>query len=183
MTIVFAAMWMVMVWAAGLRLRHVATALLVFSVSAPLTVPVVWSQMEGYQRQRITSFLFQDSDPDASYNLRQARISIGTGGLFGTTFFIGDSAAPGPAMAPAPGDTISYSGSLMITTPRGVLQTRDTGIFDQAAGVFSSFDVVDPLQSDGKWAGATGTLFIGGTVVNGQFVTTVMTGRICVPRD
>ena len=83
MAIVFGVMWMVMVWAAGLRLKHIAIFGLVLALSAPITVPVAWSQMEDYQKQRITSFIFPESDPDAYYNILQARISIGSGGLFG----------------------------------------------------------------------------------------------------
>src|SRR5437016_2810424 len=64
----------------------------------------------------------------------------GNQGLNGTTYFTGDSAAPGPSTAPNPTATISYSGSLVITTTHGTLTMRDTGIFDQATGVFSSFD-------------------------------------------
>jgi rod shape determining protein RodA len=83
MTIVFAVMWLVMVWASGLRLKHIATFMIIVGISAPVTIPVVWSQMEGYQRQRITSFLFPESDRDAYYNILQARITIGSGGLLG----------------------------------------------------------------------------------------------------
>lgn len=105
----------------------------------------------------------------------------GNHGLRGSTFFTADSAAPGPATAHNAAATISYSGVLEITTAHGVLVTRDTGIFDQASGIFSSYDVVDSDDSTGRYAGATGTLFIGGTTVNGQFVTTVITGEICLP--
>lgn len=83
MAIVFGVMWIVMVWAAGLRLKHIAAFLLIIGISAPITIPVVWSRMEDYQKQRITSFMFPESDPDAYYNILQARISIGSGGLFG----------------------------------------------------------------------------------------------------
>jgi len=83
MTIVFLVLWFTLVWAAGLRLKHIAIALLAFTISAPVTVPVVWSQMEPYQRQRITSFISPEVDRDAFYNILQARISIGSGGLFG----------------------------------------------------------------------------------------------------
>ena len=83
MAIVFGVMWLVMVWAAGLRLKHIAIFLLIIGISAPLTVPVAWSHMENYQKQRITSFIFPESDPDAYYNILQARISIGSGGLVG----------------------------------------------------------------------------------------------------
>lgn len=83
MTIVFVVMWLVMLWASGLRVKHIATAALIMGLAAPVTVPVVWSQMENYQKSRITSFLFPESDRDAYYNILQARISIGSGGLFG----------------------------------------------------------------------------------------------------
>jgi rod shape determining protein RodA len=83
MTIVFFVMWFTLIWASGLRLRHIAIGVLALSVSLPISVPVVWERMEGYQRQRITSFIFPESDRDAFYNIRQAVISIGSGGLFG----------------------------------------------------------------------------------------------------
>jgi rod shape determining protein RodA len=90
MTIVFGVMWIAMIWAAGLRLRHIATFALVVMITVPVTVPVVWSQMEDYQKQRITSFISPESDPDAFYNIRQAVISIGSGG------FVGKGYAQGP---------------------------------------------------------------------------------------
>ncbi len=83
MTIVFAVIWIVMVWGAGLRLRHIAIGLLVMMLSAPVAVPLAWSNMEGYQRQRIISFIAPESDRDAYYNILQARISIGSGGVMG----------------------------------------------------------------------------------------------------
>ncbi|MEP7290943.1 MAG: FtsW/RodA/SpoVE family cell cycle protein [Chloroflexota bacterium] len=83
MAIVFGVMWVVMVWAAGLRLKHIAAFALIILLSAPIAVPVVWSQMKDYQKSRITSFIFPESDPDAYYNILQARISIGSGGLDG----------------------------------------------------------------------------------------------------
>jgi rod shape determining protein RodA len=83
MTIVFIVMWLVLVWAAGLRLQHIATGVLAMILAAPVAIPVAWSQMEDYQRSRITSFICEECDRDAFYNIRQAAISIGSGGLFG----------------------------------------------------------------------------------------------------
>ncbi|NDJ61177.1 MAG: rod shape-determining protein RodA [Chloroflexi bacterium] len=83
MTTVFLAVWIIMIWAAGLRLRHIATFGLVLTLTLPLTVPLVWSQMQDYQRQRILSFVLPETDPDDNYNIRQAVTSIGSGGLFG----------------------------------------------------------------------------------------------------
>lgn len=83
MAIVFGVMWVIMVWAAGLRLKHIAIFGLIIMLTAPIVVPVAWSQMQDYQKSRITSFIFPESDPDAYYNILQARISIGNGGLDG----------------------------------------------------------------------------------------------------
>src|SRR5450432_2987849 len=56
MTILFGITWLVMIWAAGLRFKHIAIAVLVLSISLPLTIPVAWAHMQDYQKQRITSF-------------------------------------------------------------------------------------------------------------------------------
>ncbi len=78
-TTVIMVIWFVMVWAAGLRLKH----LTLFVVIGLLMLPVLWQSMEGYQRQRILSFAFPGSDKDAQYNIDQALITIGSGGLAG----------------------------------------------------------------------------------------------------
>ena len=78
-TIVFMVIWFAMIWAAGLRLRHIALFVAIILVVAP----VVWTQMKPYQKSRITTFLSPESDPEAFYNILQARISIGSGGFGG----------------------------------------------------------------------------------------------------
>lgn len=71
--------WFIMVWAAGLRLRHIVMGLLVVVIGLPL----LWSQMQDYQRGRIYSFLNCDDSQGNCYNIKQSQISIGSGGLFG----------------------------------------------------------------------------------------------------
>ncbi len=78
-TIVFMVIWFAMVWAAGLRLRHIGFFVAVILILAP----IVWTQMKPYQKSRITTFLSPESDPEAFYNILQARISIGSGGFGG----------------------------------------------------------------------------------------------------
>ena len=84
-TIVFLVIWSVIIWSAGLRLRHIAIFLLVIAV----TLPFVYTRLPGYQRLRITTFINPESDPDAQYNIEQARISIGSGGVFGKGYGVG----------------------------------------------------------------------------------------------
>ncbi len=78
-TIVFLVIWAIMLWGAGLRLAHIGLGLLVIVAAMPL----LWSQMEDYQRSRITTFINPASDEDAFFNIRQALISIGNGGVTG----------------------------------------------------------------------------------------------------
>jgi cell division protein FtsW len=70
---------MVMVFAAGLSFRHLAT---VAGVLLPVAGIVVW--LEDYRIRRLVSFLYPDADPTgAGYQLRQSMIAVGSGGLFG----------------------------------------------------------------------------------------------------
>lgn len=82
-SIVFLVLWFTLVWAAGLRIQHI----MLFAVIGILLAPVIWSQMQPYQRERITNFLIQpgeDEDTQGSrYNIIQAEISISSGGWFG----------------------------------------------------------------------------------------------------
>lgn len=78
-TIVIGVIWFTLAWGAGLRLRHIALLVLIGIVM----LPVIFSLMADYQVERIRIFLFQESDPDAQYNIDQALISIGSGGISG----------------------------------------------------------------------------------------------------
>lgn len=78
-TIVFMVIWFTMIWAAGLRLKHIA----MFAMIILVAVPVVWANMKDYQRERITTFINPEGDPTAFYNINQALISIGSGGFVG----------------------------------------------------------------------------------------------------
>ncbi len=77
--IVVGVVGMAMFYIAGLKKRHVV--LLV--AAALVAVPLIWSAMADYQRQRVVLFLDPRTNADAEYNLLQAEISIGNGGLIG----------------------------------------------------------------------------------------------------
>jgi hypothetical protein len=97
--------------------------------------------------------------------------------LRGTTAFVADGLAPSAGLPSSePPSTLSYSGLLTITTRHGTLTTRDTGIFDTAAGLFSSRDTI--VSGTGIFAGATGHIFFHGTGTT-SFESTA-TGEICL---
>ena len=105
----------------------------------------------------------------------------GNQGLNGTTHFVADGVTPSPSTAPDGASTVAYSGIIHITTRDGTLDVRDTGMFDTASGtpaggLFASFDRID--GGTGRFAGATGTLLIGGRTIDGQLVADV-SGEIC----
>lgn len=88
-TILIMFTWLVMIWGAGLRLRHIA----LFLALGLFGLPILWGSMEDYQRSRIFTFLGACNDledrSDACYNIVQAQISIGSGGAFGKGYASG----------------------------------------------------------------------------------------------
>ncbi|MEA2676003.1 MAG: rod shape determining protein RodA [Chloroflexota bacterium] len=52
--------------------------------SVVAAVPIIWSVLQDYQRRRLLSFLDPASDPQgAGFQVIQAQIAVGSGGLFG----------------------------------------------------------------------------------------------------
>ncbi len=80
-SIVIIAIWFALLWAGGLRVKH----LLLFA-GAGILLPIVgYPFLVDYQQQRIINFLFPDLSARHGeiYNIQQALISIGSGGWFG----------------------------------------------------------------------------------------------------
>jgi len=88
-SIVYVIIWAIITWAAGLRIKHI----LMLGTAGLVMLPIAFSQLEPFQVSRITTFLFPDSDPDAQFNIDQAIISIGSGGVFGKGYTAGSQNA------------------------------------------------------------------------------------------
>ncbi len=71
--------WISIIWAAEIRIKHLA----ILSTISVSSLPFLWFIMEQYQRNRVINFINPQNDPGAQYNVRQAIISIGSGGWFG----------------------------------------------------------------------------------------------------
>ena len=92
-SIVMMVIWFALLWAAGLRVKHLMIFAGIGLIAAVILIPIfmtvefpgIGKVIKDYQVSRVTSFLFPD--PDArhgdDYNIEQALISIGTGGWFG----------------------------------------------------------------------------------------------------
>jgi hypothetical protein len=99
--------------------------------------------------------------------------------LYGTTSLVADGLVPSAGMPLVEAaSTLSYSALLTITTSRGQLTTRDTGIFDTARGLFASRDFV--VSGTGIFEGATGHIFYTGTGVTS--FDAHASGEICLAR-
>lgn len=85
MTVVLGVLWFTLLWGAGLRLRHIA----LMGIAGLMLMPVLWANMQTYQRERITTFISPSRDDASFYNITQAEISIGNGGLLGQGYLQG----------------------------------------------------------------------------------------------
>lgn len=75
-----------LLFAAGLSWKIIVPAV-ALSVAA---VPVAWTFMHDYQRERVTTFLEPERDPlGAGYNILQSKIALGSGGMFGKGYLQG----------------------------------------------------------------------------------------------
>ncbi len=72
----------VRLWKFGLAIAAVAGAL-----------PIAWSSLHDYQRQRVMTFLDPETDPlGAGYHIIQSKIALGSGGFWGKGFLMGSQA-------------------------------------------------------------------------------------------
>ena len=75
-----------MFFLAGVRIWKFVVAGLIGAAS----IPLIWTMLREYQRQRILTFLTPESDPLGSgYHILQSKIALGSGGLFGKGFLAG----------------------------------------------------------------------------------------------
>ncbi|HJX39333.1 MAG TPA: rod shape-determining protein RodA [Anaerolineae bacterium] len=81
--VVLGVSWLAMVLIAGARIRH----LVLMTLIGLLASPVAWLSLHGYMRERIFVFFDPGRDPlGTGYNINQARIAVGSGGLLGQGF-------------------------------------------------------------------------------------------------
>lgn len=86
--LVIVVVWLAILLAAGGKLKHFAVVFLIGLVA----ILILWQGhfLKEYQINRLLVFLQPDLDPQGSgYNLRQAQIAIGSGGLWGKGFLSG----------------------------------------------------------------------------------------------
>jgi len=86
-SIVLLVLWFVLLWMAGVPIRHLLGYALAAGAALAIMFPILiqFQIIQDYQLKRIVNFVLPD--PNARYgdiyNIQQALISIGSGGLFG----------------------------------------------------------------------------------------------------
>jgi hypothetical protein len=106
--------------------------------------------------------------------------SVTQGGILnGTTLTVFTSTA-----FPSPVSTIvSYTADLTVTTNQGQLKTFNVYLYDFGTGFFTVLGRIDPKSSTGRFAGATGVLYINGKTIGTAIPFTYpsdITGAICL---
>jgi rod shape determining protein RodA len=89
-SVAYLVIWWVLVLMAGIRWRHA----LLLGVGSLAALPLAWLAMKDYMRDRLATFVgtlfdLEHAAFDEGYNVLQARISIGSGGLFGRGYLEG----------------------------------------------------------------------------------------------
>ncbi|MCA9970493.1 MAG: rod shape-determining protein RodA [Anaerolineales bacterium] len=86
MSIMYVVLWFVMIWLAGLPLRHFA----ILGVLGILGIGIVYPNLAEYQQERISTFVNPEAaDEEDVFNVDQAVVSVGTGGWFGKGYMEG----------------------------------------------------------------------------------------------
>jgi rod shape determining protein RodA len=80
-SIVIFVLWFALLWLSGVPLKY----LLILGILALIVAGALFPFLESYQQERVYNFLFPDPNAQHgnSYNVDQALITIGSGGLFG----------------------------------------------------------------------------------------------------
>jgi len=79
--IVIMVLWAALVWVNGLPLKHLGAILAIVLVIVLVGFPF----LQTYQQERVLNFIFPNTEASygATYNVLQALIALGSGGLFG----------------------------------------------------------------------------------------------------
>jgi rod shape determining protein RodA len=86
MSVLYIVIWFVMIWLAGLPMSHFATLAIIGIMSAVIVYP----NLADYQKARITTFVNpEEADEEDIFNIDQAEISVGSGGLWGKGYMQG----------------------------------------------------------------------------------------------
>jgi hypothetical protein len=91
----------------------------------------------------------------------------------------------GPPFPTNEPNTFSFTFNFTLTTHLGELKATVVNLYDNATGVTTGQGRIDPAASTGRFAGATGILFLSGTTPSFSPFTVELdlSGKICYARE
>jgi hypothetical protein len=162
------------------RMRKLKSLLLLLSSGCWL----IANPAQAKDCKEVHALIVDSSAPEgctSPFNFCAAGKVEGNRGLNGTTYFVLDGVASGPASAPGWSST---SGLLVYTTPEGTLTVRETGL-GKLSGAPSNghlTSIQEILSGTGRFSGATGLLYNNATDVNSTFFSHI-SGQLCLARE
>ncbi len=92
-SIVTLVLWFALLWLAGVPVKHLLAYALIGAILLAVAFPILIERgiIQKYQMDRVTTFLSppEDASYGDTYNIEQAAIAIGSGGLFGQGYGLG----------------------------------------------------------------------------------------------
>jgi rod shape determining protein RodA len=145
--LVIGSIWIGMALMSGIRLRYFAGLALTGLISLPLIYEFA---LHGYMKDRIDSFLDPQKDPlGVSYNVIQAEISIGSGGLFGKGLMHGTQTQLNYLRVQSTdfifsvlGEELGFVGGLLLLGLFAIILFRAIGVADRTKDSFGRLLVV-----------------------------------------
>ena len=139
---VFASIWVVMVFFAGIDIKAFGK----FLALVVAMVPIAYLLMADYQKERLEAFLHPENlSLQGNYQVWQSKVAIGSGGLFGTGLFNGTQKSQGfiPVQTSdfifsVIGEELGLVGGVIIIALFGVLLIRMMHILHEALDFYGA---------------------------------------------
>ncbi len=143
--LVFASIWLFMVFCAGISLK----ALFEFLAIVAAMCPVAYIFMADYQKERIGSFLHQSNlSLLGNYQVWQSKVAIGSGGLFGKGLFNGTQKSldfipvqTSDFIFSVIGEELGFVGGVAVIAAFGFLIVRMVRIMQRSHDIYGSLIV------------------------------------------
>lgn len=89
-TVILLFIFISMILSAGAKKKVIMIAIVISLISLPFAGKFVWGGLKDYQKQRIIAFIDPQADPQGvGYHVKQSKVSIGSGGIWGKGYLKG----------------------------------------------------------------------------------------------
>lgn len=132
------------------RNRFIAAVAFALTLSVGVSVQFVYDRLPAYQQKRIMTFLNPEADPLGSgYNVLQAKVAIGSGGLFGKGYLRGTQTQLNfipeqwtDFIFCVPGEEFGFFGASLVLVLFGALLMRGIKVASVSKNKFASIAAI-----------------------------------------